>query len=517
MKLNKIEKLKLQKSPCDYYATIENLVPASITEADRFYLKNFGIYNNKQRPEEWMVRIRIPAGRIDYAGLRLIHTLAKRYDARLLLTARAQIELHRLSFREALACHKELEAGGLSTFGVLTDNFRNIVTDPLDGVAKESVFAVFPLIEKMQAVFFKKCDYLGMIPRKFNTAISAMPANVSSFFANDCYFALATKDGEYGFNLFLGGKNTELAQDADVFVTPGEVVPLYAAIVQAYRKNGLRASRSKARLYHLIEAIGMEGFKERMREFYPKNFESAGELLRQKYRHSDAPWIELRDGSFAYRYQSDYGEISLEEFAQVVELAKEYEVRIGVDQNLYIIGFPEPRTLPLPRRALHENVVCAGERYCIYSLFDTKEVAREYLKIDPAIRVGLSGCLKGCGRHILADIGFVGIRTNLFGQVERGVRLYFGGGYTRGDRAARLIFWAVPLRKLAALLEVIYHDFQASGYEDFEAYSQAMLHFGEAALARYYMARLIGQPVVLEPFEDYDALKTLEKLAFAMK
>jgi len=161
VKLNKIEKLKLQKSPCDYYATIESLNPSSITEADRFYLKNFGIYNNKQRPEEWMVRIRIPAGRIDYPGLRLIHTLAKLYEARLLLTARAQMELHRLSFRDALACHKELEEGGLSTFGVLTDNFRNIVTDPLDGVAKESIFAVYPLIEKMQAVFSKSAIILG--------------------------------------------------------------------------------------------------------------------------------------------------------------------------------------------------------------------------------------------------------------------------------------------------------------------------------------------------------------------
>ncbi len=44
-KLNKTEKYKRQVDLKEYYAKLELLEEASLSEADRFYLKNFGIYN----------------------------------------------------------------------------------------------------------------------------------------------------------------------------------------------------------------------------------------------------------------------------------------------------------------------------------------------------------------------------------------------------------------------------------------------------------------------------------------
>ncbi len=513
MKLNKIEKLKLQKTPCEYYENIASIDPKSLTEADRFYLKNFGIYNNKQRPDEWMVRIRIPAGRITHPQLLVIHELACKYRAQPLLTARAQIELQKLDFQSALSIHKTLENAGITTFQVLSDNIRNIVTDPLDGVGQDAVIEVYPLIVQMQNIFLKNCDFVGLVPRKFNTAISGNQRNVTSFFAQDCYFALAKRDEEYGFNLYLGGKNSELAQDADIFVHPSQVVPLFEAIVQAYKKYGLRSSRTKARLYHLLQEIGLDGFKEKMREFYPKDFLSAGTPLLKKGEIS--PYRALKNGKFAYRHQTDFGLLSLEEFAEIVELAKSYEVRLGVDQNIYIIGLENTTALSLPTREKRAMTVCAGECYCVYSLFDTKEIAKN-LSIDPDIRIGFSGCLKGCGRHILADIGLVGIRTNLYGKVERGVRLYFGGGYTYGDRVAKLLYWAVPLRKLNELLFTIYEDFKRSGFDDFEEYSAFMLRYNELALAYYFLQKMIGIDAKLKPFDEDAKLRVLELKAFAL-
>ena len=511
MKLNKIEKLKLQKTPCEYYESLGNLKEDAITEADRFYLKNFGIYNNKLRPEEWMVRIRIPAGRISYNQLQFIYNLAKKYKAQILITARAQVELQKLRFSLAIACHKELENFGLTTSQVLTDNVRNIVTDPLDGVAKDCEIEVFGMIEKMQKIFLKNCNYLGLIPRKFNVAISGCKSHIQSFFAQDCYFGLAKKGERLGFNLYLGGKNSELAQDADIFVPTSEVVAVFEAVLRAYKKYGLRSSRTKARLYHLLQEIGLDGFKEKMREFYPKDFLLAGKPLIKKGEVS--LYRKLKDGKYAYRHQTEFGNIDLEEFLAIVELAKTYDVRLGVDQNIYILGLDKQSDVPLPKRAPIDMVVCAGERYCVYSLFDTKEVAK-MIKPYQTIRIGLSGCLKGCGRHIVADIGLVGIRTNLFGQIERGVRLYFGGGYTYGDRAAKLLYWAVPLRKLNELLRTIIQDFSTSSFEDFEEYSKYMLRFGEMPLARYYLLKILKKPAKLQPKETVETIKELELQAF---
>ncbi|SMC09666.1 hypothetical protein [Nitratiruptor tergarcus] len=519
MKLNKIEKLKLSLKPAKFYQKIEKLDPTNLTEADRFYLKNFGIYNTKLRPDKFMLRLRIPGGRITKAQLDAIFESAKEFKPKILLTARSQIELHDLDFFQLLAIHKELEKRGVTSFQTLTDNFRNIITHPLDGVGEDSIIEVYPLILKMQDLFLKKEEFIGMIPRKFNTAISGNLSSPQPFFGNDCYFALALKDGVYGFNLYLGGKNSELAQDADIFVPPHEVADIFGAIIQAFKKYGLRSSRTKTRLYHLLQEIGIEGFKSKMEEFYKNNFLTRGKALVRKYKNTE-DFFQLKDNTFAFRWKTKFGEISWEEFEKVLTLAQKYEVRIGIDQNVYFLHLLQKERLLSHRSQNSTVLVCAGERYCIYSLFDTKSKAAD-LPLDLLekynIRVGYSGCLKGCGRHILADIGLVGIRTNLFGEIERGVRLYLGGEYTTGKKAARLIFWAVPLRNLGIMLRIIIEDFLQSGYDDFEQFSKERLNkFSEAAIAYYYLQKFLHKDVTLCEFNNYETIKLLEQEAFKL-
>ncbi len=493
MKLNKIEKLKLQQKPWEYYQRLDELDGESLTESDRFYLKNFGIYNTKLR-SEFMVRIRIPAGRLSRAKLQAIIDVAKRLNAQIIITARSQIELHKLSFQEALDAHRELMQKGISTFATLTDNFRNIVTDVADGM--EGI-EVYPLIQEIENIVTAP-SFLGMIPRKFNTAIVGVPSSTQSFFTNDAFFGYALKDGVEGFNLYLGGKNSHFAQSADIFVQKEDVVELFIAIAKAYQKYGLRQNRTKARLFHLIEEVGIEKFKQKIKEFYPKEWQSSGEF---KIRKSRFTRLEC--------YETHFGEITIQELERFLDYE---EIRLGVDQNIYLL-----RQASCIKK---EILVCAGERFCIFSLFDTKKEVFN-LPIDrikrAGVRVGYSGCLKGCGRHIAADIGLVGIRTNLFGEVERGVRLYFGGLYSRGILPARLIFWAVPLRKLSALIEVILDIYEASGHSDFEHFSQELKEVDERRLSYLFLHHLLGQKISLEDvpltIED-DVLRDLEQRAF---
>ncbi len=495
MKLNKIEKLKLHLTPAQYYERLDEIREDDITDADRFYLKNFGIYNAKTK-SDFMLRLRIPAGRISQEQLEIIVQEVKRYKATMLLTSRAQMELHHLRLKEAIALHKLLIRNNLTTFGTLVDNFRNIVSDVFDGVARENRIEVYPLILQMQEKVLQP-HILGMIPRKFNTAIVGSSSCDQSFFGNDCYFALAKKDEKVGFNLYLGGKNSDLAKSAGIFVKKEDVVELFYAIAQAYHRYGLRQNRTKARLYHLLEAIGMEEFKKKIREFYSKPFEEAGEAFLAKKEIQD--WTQLKDGRYAYRHCTDFGQISYEEMEELVDLAKtkSLEIRFGTDQNIYLLGFEKPgvRMDNIGPRML----VCAGSRYCIFSLFDTKEEAKSLKKEDlEGIKIGYSGCLKGCARHILADIGLVGIRTNAYQRVERGVRFFLGGLYTKGEMAARLIFWAVPLRCLQACIAVVIDQFRKSGYEDFEDFSRYVLALYESEfLAWYILTSLKGEE--LEP------------------
>ncbi|MEA3434621.1 MAG: nitrite/sulfite reductase [Campylobacterota bacterium] len=503
IKANKIERLKATLKPYDFLPEVSSLDLNNLTEEERFYLKNFGIYNHKLSPVTFMIRVRITAGRIVVSQLAQLVQLSEEYSFRMMITARAQIELHGMNADNVLNVWKRLEEAGFTTWQTLTDNFRNIVTDPFDGEGKTNHIEVYLLIKEMESLFLKNPDYVGTLPRKFNTAICGTLESSHSFFSNDLYFALAKKElpskkeAHWGFNLYLGGKNSEMAQDADIFVRPEEVILMFEAVIKTYMNHGLRGTRSKTRLFHMLQKIGMESFKTHLRSYYPKALQSAGRLQTEK--SDTGEFIKLHDGRYAFCYPSRFGEISTDELSMLTDYAsrEKLSIRLGVDQNIYLFGLKEPpiskisfKNLFIPARLS----VCAGNRYCDLSLFDMKEEAKmlplERLK-TLNVSLGYSGCLKGCGKHQHMDIGLVGLRTAIFGPTQKSVRFFIGGQYTYGKAPARLILYAVPLHGLNDLIHVVLDEFAQSAYSDFERFSQEVLNrFSTNFLALWFLSKL---------------------------
>jgi len=503
-KINKIEKLKRHMKPYDYFEKISMLDPAKLEESDRFYLKNFGIYTHKLDPGRFTVRIRIPAGRISVENLRRLHAYARSVGARVIVTTRAQMELHGLDFETAVETVETLERFGMTSWQTFTDNFRNIVTDPLDGIAEDAVIETYGLVLEMQKIFLKNPDFVGMIPRKFNTAISGSEMQNTSFFGNDLFFALAEKEGVEGFNLYAGGKNSETARPLDIFARYEEVVPLFRAVAELYREDGPRESRSRARLFHMIDRIGIDALRGNIAELYGRDPKHAGELRIRKSGNGRKK--RLKNGLYAHRYTTRFGETDDHHFEEMFDLCGRYgigEIRIGCDQNFYIPNLPEETAFQYAEERYDGIVACTGSKYCVYSLMDTKgasgNIAAEKIR-ERGISIGFSGCLKGCARHAFADIGLVGIRTKLFAdEVERGVRLYLGAEYTHGKRAGRLILYSVPMRHLNAMIDLIADLFVQSGYKDFEDFSKEILNrYSEPALAFWLLLNFYRRHVVKE-------------------
>ncbi len=503
MKLNKIERLKVQLSPYDFRARLSQLDLHALDEAERFYLKNYGIYNIKLRPEAFMIRLRIPAGRIETQKLRFITTLAQQHALEVLITVRAQLELHGLTAENVLQVWDALYDAGISTLQTLTDNLRNIVTDPLDGLTETSVIETGPIIMQMQRRFLDKPEWMGMLPRKCNTALCGMRETPHAFMHNDICFMLAQKEGRYGFNLYLGGKNSEAAQDADIFVQPEAVPDLFKAVAQAYKHHGLRASRSKARLWHLLQEIGMVAFREKIAEYYLHALHPKGDFSVVK-QSAPSEWSELRDGTHAQCIRSRFGAVDIGLLEAAVTRAEHegLEIRLGIDQNLYLCGVRERNDVKQVTGAC-DITACAGSRYCALSLWDIKSET-DYLPRDLIekyhIRVGFSGCLKGCGRHMHADIGLVGLRTNLFGPVQKAARVFLGALWS-GEAAApaRLLYYVVPLEHLDALVRAIIAEYIASGEADFERFSRNVLRkYREPFLTLWFLAKLyLREEIVL--------------------
>jgi ferredoxin-nitrite reductase len=507
-KLNKIERLKTQLKPYDFLDRLNHLDMENLTEEERFYLKNFGIYNHKLSPESFMIRVRISAGRITASQLAQLVRLSRAFSFRMIITMRAQVELHGLHADNVLNLWKSLEEAGFTSWQTLTDNFRNIVTDPLDGKTEGSRIEAYPLIQEMEALFLKNPEYVGTLPRKFNTAICGTDKSSHSFFSNDLYFALARKEGEWGFNLYLGGKNSEMAQNADIFVLPEEVVPLFEAVVKTYILHGLRSSRSKTRLFHLLQKIGMETFKTHLRSYYPKPLQQAGTLQTEKIPPEQ--FTLLHRGQYAYCHTSRYGEIDTDELATLCDYAAAngLSLRLGVAQNLYLFGLTRPEVPFQDTLKPLRLSVCAGSRYCKLSLFDMKEEAHTLpLKRlrELNITVGYSGCLKGCGKHQHVDMGLIGLRTAIFGPTQKSVRFFLGGEYSSGKAPARLILMAVPLHGLNELIHIVLDEFVQSTYRDFEAFSHEVLNrYSTDFLALWFLSKLYfrRKPTLPVPQKD---------------
>jgi len=279
-KLNKREQYKARLKPYDYYLNeFDTIDFDSLGEGDRYYLQDLGIFNTDFLEDEFTIRLRNGnGGRFSVEEFDFLAKLIKEYDLTLVITARSGFQLHDVEADDVIEIWHKLNDNNLTTWQSFGDNIRNIVTDVYDGVSRYGHIEVHPIIEQMNNYIIKNPKYVGMLPRRVSIGISGNEANVNSFFANDIYFALAKKGEEYGFNVYMGGKNTEVAQDADIFLKQEEVFEFFKAFVSTFYTHGSRFSRSKTRLFYMIESMGLPKLKELIAGEFGKTFASAGEL-----------------------------------------------------------------------------------------------------------------------------------------------------------------------------------------------------------------------------------------------
>lgn len=529
-KLNKRERYKARLRPIDYFKEFEDLDFDNLAEGDRFFLQDFGIFTTDFLEDEFTMRLRVPAGRITNEQFSYIADVVEEYDLTLITTARGGLQLHDIDVDDVLQIWKKLNSHSLTTWQSFGDNIRNIVSDVFDGCGKYNKIEAYPIVMQMQDYIVKNPRYVGMLPRRVSIGISGNTASVTSFFANDLYFALAKKDGVYGFNVYMGGKNTEIAQDADIFLLETEVFDFFKAFVEAFYLHGSRFSRSKTRLFYLIEDIGLDALKVHIEKEYNKTFESAGEIQLEKklFSHNE----KLKDGTYSYCYQTDFARLNADEMKEISKFASQnnVEIRIGVDQNIYLLGLPSASTPFASPKESSTIIACAGN-LCPYSFWSIKNETK-YLPLtkiaEHGITIGFSGCIKGCGRHRHTDIGLVGLKTNNFGDTDGGARVFIGAVHTTGQSIGRMLFSMVPLVHLHKTLELIIDIFEQSGYSNFEEFSDAILNkFSEEFLALWILANLTsGKNLKLEPtgsgfeyeknllkssFEDVDFLEPIDE------
>lgn len=504
-KLNKIEDVKALKSPKEAFEMLNHYAKEgyeSIPDEDKsYFLKCFGIYDkDSTTPEKFMIRVRIPGGFLNAEQARVLGEIAKEFGEDYIdITTRAQIELRFIDIKDIPAIFEKMDSVGIDSYQTGVDNFRNIVTDPLDSEGFDNVLPSKELLDKLQSKFLHNYEWISALPRKFNTSITGSISNRCNAFGHDCCFVLAQKAGVYGYNMYLGGKVGKIAKSADIFLLSNEVEAAYDSIIDIFKRFGFRDNRNKNRLSFLIDAVGMDEISKAIRENAGIDFAIAGETMTKlDFNDPEHGKVQLRDGSFALHVVVPAGIFSGSDLMRVAELSKKYasgEIRFDVEQSIYIMGVKDINSLllePLFEKyksvdTVYKNhlIACAGSQHCPFGVIENKSDAiemAEYLEQkvplqEGRVRMYWSGCVKGCGLHGLGDIGFEGCKVKVNNVIEGGVNISLGGKLTCEGVEGYAVVKSAPLRFARYYVETLMIEYKKlrNANESFEEFNERVL------------------------------------------
>lgn len=492
--MNKIEALKTERDGLDVREAINRYAREgweTIPEDDVQRLKWYGIFLRNPTPGFFMIRVRIPNGMTSSYQVRALATIAEKYGNGLIdLTTRQQVQLRQIRIESVPAVFEQLDAVGLTTMQTGMDNVRNIMGCPVAGLHPNEVLDASPVVKAFTDHVLGNREFTNL-PRKFNVAITGCPDNCLHTETQDLALIPAVREvgekKEVGFNVLAGGKlgsgGYRIASPLDVFVKPDEAVEVCAAIVLLYRDHGTRGElRTNNRLAFLLDEWGETRFRAELEARLGRGLTPAGTDARKTAVNEHAGIFRQKQPGLNYvGLKVAVGRIKAEALQGVAALAERYgtgEIRISPAQILILPNIPdrrlsglldEPllRTLPYNASEVFKGLVsCVGNDYCNLAVIETKSralVTADHLEralsgVKP-ITMNWSGCPAGCGNHLVADIGLLGKRVKVNGEVVDAVDVFVGGRSGPAAKLAVKVLEDVPCDKLPSVLEglVPYH------------------------------------------------------------
>lgn len=474
MATNRIEAIKSAKDGLDVLPDLHRYAVEgfdAIPADDLERLKWYGLFHRKATPGHFMLRLRIPNGVLTSEQIAAVGEIANRCGRGTAdITTRQNIQLRWITIEDAPWVLQRLAAAGLNSQQSGMDNVRNVVGCPLAGLDADEVIDARPLADRLQQAIIGGKRFSNL-PRKFNLSITGCREDCAHAQTHDLSFAPATRVEAgreiAGFNILvggaLGGRQPELARPLDAFVAPEGVVPAALAILEVFRDHGPREQRKQTRLKVLLGEWGIERFRAAVEERLGAPLARAAESATSRHG-GDHIGIspQAQPGRSVVGCLVSVGRVSGDDLIEFGRLAAAYgdaELRLTVQQNVLIPHVPDERLgallaeplleaySPKPSPWVRSMVTCTGNDYCHFSLIDTKAEALKLAaalddryEIEEPVRVQMSGCPHACGQHRAGEIGLLGDRKRVDGEILDAADVFAGGrlgdNAKLGDRAA---------------------------------------------------------------------------------
>ena len=440
-----------------------------------------GLYIQRHAP---MFRIAVPYGMLNAAQLRKLAHVARRYDRGYgHFTTRHNLQLNWPKIEdvpEILAELAEVEMHAIQTSG---NCLRNITTDQFACVAADEIIDPRPLAEILRqwTTFHPEFAFL---PRKFKIAISGTREDRAVTWFHDIGLHLKEVDGQVGFTVIVGGglgRTPIRGQVVRDFLPWQDILSYCEAILRVYNRYGRRDNAYKARIKILVQALGIEAFREQVEAEWAHGKGGPMTITQAEYdrvaAHFTAPayaavgevelpqdkafqrWLERNTHAHKVpghaavtlslkKHGVAPGDITSEQMLAVADLADQYsfgELRISHEQNIILADVKASDLhavwlkakiagLATPNIGLLTSIICCpGGDFCDLANAKSIPIATaiqqrfdnlDYLFDIGDIDLNISGCMNACGHHHVGHIGVLGVDKNNdeFYQVTLGGR-----------------------------------------------------------------------------------------------
>lgn len=371
---------------------------------------------------QFMLRVRIPGGRVTRAQWQALDRLADEYaNGTLRLTSRQAIQFHGISRESLRDLVRGIDAVGMDSLAACGDVNRNVmchVQPELGGLHAETLnwaerlsAHLTPATAAWREIWIdgEKADLEGgdgagedepiygraYLPRKFKAGIAVPPSNDIDVFSQDLGF-IAIEDDCFdngygnshdnshdkrhdkrrlaGFNVVAGGGMGSSHGERDTFpllgrvigfIEPEQMLELAEAVVTTQRDFGDRENRKHARFKYTLDDNSTEWLLEQIQQRSGIDLQPARPF---EFTHSGDGfgWAGRADGRLQYTVFVENGRIGPRQRAGLMELIERHveDFRVTPNQNLVLTGI-EPSSREPVVSLLAEFGLEGGDRHSV--------------------------------------------------------------------------------------------------------------------------------------------------------
>ena len=423
-----------------------------------------------------MLRVSIPYGLVNSDQMRTLAHIARKYDKGYgHFTTRQNIQYNWPELADVPNILEDLSQVEMHAIQTSGNCIRNITSDHYAGVATDEIIDPRPYCEIIRQWSTLHPEFYWL-PRKFKVAVTGATTDRAAVQFHDIGLEVVNNEaGEIGFRVYVGGgmgRTPVIGKVIREFLPRADILSYCESILRVYNLHGRRDNKYKARIKILVNALGIDAFRdeveedwahtkdgelklqdtdfEMMADFFPApDYEelSDGDKRVEKWRSLDTRFKAWYDNNTVEHRQAGYrivnislkehgvapGDATDDQMDALADIAEQYsfgEIRVTHEQNLVLADVREQdllevwKALDAQRLAtpnigsVNDMICCPGLDFCSLanasSISIAKQINDQFTDFEELydygeVKLKMSGCMNACGHHHVGHIGILGV------------------------------------------------------------------------------------------------------------